>query len=246
MKFKNMFARSILCFLTLLALSAWLRAQPVQTGVEVRFLFLDESTGHYEAEIKGKTLLINRYPYSISDPLEVSVGERIPVYRVTETPEGPQRVQIADVPAGSESGSILAVLAPRRPTAESSLAYGVKTFDSDPDDFPVGSLRILNLGRSTAAFALGPERVLIKPGESHVVDPQPDRKNRFFARIAERTDDGWEVRYDNVEILRPGERVTGLFVYSPSGMKHTFTEAELEVSGDPPPSHYWLTYTERL
>lgn len=239
--------RTVYSLLALLLLPLCLGAQQETfTKVDLRFIFLDESPGAFEVKVDGDYVQVSSHPYAISQPVRVTPRVQLPVYKKVNTPEGEKRVSVANVSVDGDTASVLAVLAPRNRGGANSASYGVHYFKSNPSDFPEGSLRVLNLGRAPVALAFGQEAIVIEPGETHVMTPRPDRKNRFFARVAEKTNNGWKILYDNVSMMRPGERMTGVFVYSPSGMRHTFTEAELEVMGDPPPSHYWLSYSERV
>jgi hypothetical protein len=95
------------------------------------------------------------------------------------------------------------------------------------------------------AVEVGGELERVEPGRAEVIQAEPDSKHRLIVRVAVLNGEEWGLLYDSVVMMRPGERVTGVLVYSPSGMRHTYTPAELVEFGDPPPRHQWLMYTEK-
>jgi len=50
---------------------------------------------------------------------------------------------------------------------------------------------------------------------------------------------------DNVTVIRPSERIMGVLVYSPGGMRHTFSAAEIAEMGPPKPGCFWLTFSDK-
>ncbi|MFH1498302.1 MAG: hypothetical protein ABII82_10800 [Verrucomicrobiota bacterium] len=217
----------------------------------LRFLILDETSDAYSLQTGGTRRQLNATPYVISRPVAAKPGERLEVFRQSVDPVTgkPRQVRVASVspPAGLTAG--LVVLTPRPPPVDDPAAppvYGVDFFDSDPGTFPPGSIRILNLGRAAMGAQFGATQVVTPPGESRVVQPTTDERNRVFSKIAVQTAAGWNLLSNRVTILRPDERLTGVFVYSPSGLRHTYTRQELAERGPPPPGHFWLTFADTL
>ncbi|MEX2606406.1 MAG: hypothetical protein WD708_03595, partial [Kiritimatiellia bacterium] len=71
-----------------------------------------------------------------------------------------------------------------------------------------------------------------------------DHRHRVRARIATRDPEGWQLIDDNIAIVKPTTRMTGLMVFSPSGLRFRFDEYLIATRGPPPPSHVWLTYSD--
>ncbi|GHC01511.1 hypothetical protein GCM10007047_17510 [Cerasicoccus arenae] len=215
----------------------------------MRFVFIDESGGALFLKDGNQYKQISNVPYSISSPVQVSPGERLEIYKNVSSVDPEQkltRVKVATLTAPSptedDSTSVLSVI---RLTGGESGFQNVY-YDDDTREFPERSFRVLNLGQRSMAIALDDIRATVDPGEAKILQPEPDRKNRVSVQVAESGSTGWQMLYQSVAMLRPSERVTGVLVFSPSGMRHTYTEDEIKVFGEPPPGHVWLTYTEKL
>ncbi|MEX2606508.1 MAG: hypothetical protein WD708_04110 [Kiritimatiellia bacterium] len=233
--------------LILLFTSSWLRAQEPEQFVEVRFLFLDESGGQYAVEQSDRFRTVSSYPYAISSPVTHLAGERLSVYKhlpeqlEEEASEHDQQpmTKIGEIRLPNQETEILVVIRP----GEKGEPFRARIYPSDTNRFPPSSIRVINLGVSTIAVNVGANLEQIEPGDFKVIEAQADHKHRLITRVAHRTSDDWQMMYDSVLILRPDERITGVVVFSPSGMRHTYTQAELIEFGDPPPRHQWLSYT---
>lgn len=232
---------------------AWAMADQEQIPIDLRFLFLEESFSRFEVTANSDQHSVSSYPYAISPPVAFSTRSGLEVYRSGQPRDEssePERTRVARLSPPSEKTSVLAVMAPRRDMSGNGDPYGVIFYEDDISSFPVRSVRVINLGKTSIAVALGKEYELLEPGDSKVIFPQPDSKNRIFARVAEWDSpahpEHWNILYDSVMMLRPGERITGVIVHSPSGLRHTYTADEIADFGEPKPGHFWLTYTDRL
>jgi hypothetical protein len=224
-------------------------AQPdTHKPAKLRFIFLDESAGAYSLKLGNHYQQISSKPYVISPVFTPADGERLDIYKTNTTPDPVtgkiERVKIAAFTPPTTTTSGLVVLTPRPAQPGTAPVYGVEFIDSSLNNFPLGSIRILNLGNVTMAAQFGTSQVVVQPGTSKIVQPAADRRFRILAKIAAKSAESWELRSDNLIILHPDERITGVFFYSPSGMIHTFTPDELLEHGPPPPGHFWLTYTD--
>lgn len=215
---------------------------------KLRFLFLDESAGAYSLKLAKGYQQLSAAPYTISPVFTPATSDRIDLYKTNTAPDPVtgkiERVKIASFVPPTNSPSTLVVVTPRPTAAGIVPVYGVELIDSSVDRFPLGTIRILNLGRVTMAAQFSSTQVVVTPGASKIVQPTADRRYRILSKIAAQSADSWELRSDNLVILRPEQRVTGIFFYSPSGMIHTYPPDEIIEHGPPPPGHFWLTYTD--
>ncbi len=236
--------------LCLLLLALPVRAQQPEAPkpAKLRFIFLDESAGAYSLKIGSHYQQISSKPYVISPVFTPATDDRLDIYKTNTTPDPItgkiERVKITSVTPPADTTSALVVVTPRPAQPGVTPVYGVQLIDSSIARFPLGSIRILNLGRVTMAAQFGSSQIVVQPGSFQVAQPSADRRFRILAKIAARSGDNWELRSDNLIILHPDERVTGVFFYSPSGMIHTFTRDEILEHGPPPPGHFWLTYSD--
>lgn len=218
---------------------------------KLRFLFLDEKPGAYSLKIGATFRPISQAPYAISPPLTLAPGTRLEIYQTPAKPDPvtgkKEPLKIATLTPPAALTSALVVVTPVQPPPNSTETprCEVAYFDADSAVFPAGSIRVLNLGHALLGtqFDNGAPFSL-QPGETRIVQPAPDAKNRVVAKIAVHEGDTWRLLSNKIALLRPGQRMTGVFVYSPSGMLHTFTAEELAEFGKPKPGHFWLTYTD--
>src|SRR5690606_41537908 len=112
-------------------------------------------------------------------------------------------------------------------------------------NIPVGAIRVINETNGGMAAQHGTEQVSVQPGEDKVVQPAPDKRHRVANRVATQITSGWKIITSQTTLLLPGQRVFGIFIHSPSGMRHTYTAVELAELGAPPPGDFWLTYSDR-
>jgi hypothetical protein len=241
---------SVLC---LLLVSARAQTPPPVTPkpATLRFLFLDEKPGSYSLKSGNAYRQISPAPYAISTPITVQPQDRLDIYQLPAAPDPvtgkKEPLKIASITAPATLTSALVVVSPRPPTPESPIPPppGITFFDTSIDAFPPGGVRVINLGRSplgTQFDKIAP--FLLQPGETRIVTPVPDAKNRLVVRIAVSEGEAWKLISNKIAVLKPGQRMTGVFVYSPSGMLHTYTSDELAEFGRPNPGHFWLTYTD--
>lgn len=219
----------------------------------LRFLFLDETPGAYSVKTNGATYRqISSTPYAISQPFIPAGFAPLEIYKTSPIPDPvtgqKPRVKVATVSLPTNTTASLVVLAPRSSTADQAVtqSYDVRFFDNDPRAFPPKSLRILNLGHDPMAAQFGEERALVEPGASRILRPVTDRYHRVVGKIAVSTPPEWKLLYNKILIIGPEERLTGVFVYSASGLRHTYTALELAENGPPPPGHFWLSYSEAV
>lgn len=227
---------------------------------KLRFLFLDESAGYYMLKVGEKSFRqISANPYEISSPYQPPQPPRgagvssspLEIFKTVagiDPVTGRQRqVKIATVIPPTNTPSALVVVTPRSPAApDAPLDFKVEIIDCNPAEFPARSIRIVNRGRVPMAAAFGSERTTTQPGESHVVRPSVDSRDRVFYKIAAQEAGGWKLLTDNITVLRPTTRLFGIFVFSPNGMRHTRTAEEIAEFGPPPPGHFWLTFSDSI
>ncbi len=236
------------------AILSTVHAQEEPPKIRLRFLFLDETAGAYSIKTTDGYIPLSDTPYAISQP--VTVSSKVPLQVFKEKPaqgddkdSKPKRRKIAVVTIPGEITAALVVLTPV-PSEDPARSppYSISFIDDSPDAFPSKTIRVVNLTPSvTLATLFGTDPVLTEPGASHVVHPVIDTKNRVRTKVAiKTTPDGWEAIYDSILMLHPHERMTCVCVYSPSGMKHTYTALELAQYGNPPPRYVWLTYSDIL
>ena len=217
----------------------------------LRFLFLDEKPGAYSLKTGPAFRQISSAPYAISPPITVQPKDRLEIYQTTAQPDPvtgkKELLKIATLTPPADITSALVVVTPRLPapgttgTPPPDIAY----FNSALGAFPAGGIRVINLGRAPLGtqFDKAPA-FLLQPGETRIVSPTPDSKNRVVVKIAVSEGDTWRLLSNKIAVLKPGQRMTGVFVYSSSGLLHTYTAEELAEFGQPKPGHFWLTYTD--
>lgn len=222
-------------------------APDAPTPPKIRFLFLDETAGHYTARLVSGIRRVSDGPYEISPPITPSDFRPFPIYKTLSNPElgttAPVKVATISIPSGTRS--ILAIISPRPAPSPAELpAYGVEIIDCDPSKFPAGSIRVINRAMAPMAAQFGNDLVSVDPGADTVVHPAPDKRHRVASRIATQITSGWKIITSQTTLLLPGQRVFGVIIHSPSGMRHTYTAAELAELGPPTPGDFWLTFSD--
>lgn len=217
----------------------------------LRFLFLDEKPGAYSLKSGKSHRQISPAPYAISTPIDVAPQSPLDIYQLSSVPDPvtgkKEPVKIASITPPANLTSALAVVAPRRPDpgAVTPPPPEITYFDTSIEAFPAGTIRVINLGRSTLGTKFDKiEPFLLQPGEIRHVTPVPDPKNRLVVKIAVSEGENWKLLSNKIVVLKPSQRMTGVFIYSPSGLLHTYTSDELAEFGPPKPGHFWLTYTD--
>jgi hypothetical protein len=237
--------------------TAGLRAQTPADAPKppkLRFLFIDETAGDYALKPGADYRPISGNPYEISAPFVPADFKPLDVYKtLTETDPAtgqpvPKRVKIARVTPPTQTTAALVIITPRPPaTPGAAPGYQVEVIDSDPKAFPPGSIRIINRSPVPMAAQFSESRVVTAPGEISLVTPATDARRRTLFKIAIQVQQpaGWVLIHDGVTVIRPTERMVGVLVYSPGGMRHTFTAAEIAEMGPPKPGCFWLSFSDR-
>lgn len=223
-------------------------AQPAQPP-KLRFLFLDETAGAYFIKTGAAYRQISSAPYAISSEFTPTNLGNIEIYKTdpaASTPAETVRIKIASVPLPAETTAALFIITPQPqvPGSTTPTPYSVEMIKNDAGSAPLGSLRILNRGQVTMAALIGSDTITAKPGETQVFKPATDSRHRVRIKVAAPDPDGWKLLDDRIVKVRAESRMTGIFIFSPSGMRHTYPEDELIARGPPPPGHFWLTYTD--
>jgi hypothetical protein len=234
------------------ALCAFAQPETPPKPATLRFLFLDESAGAYSLKIDRNFQQISAAPYAISPPYVPASLRSLEIYKTNPIPNPEtgaiERIKIATLvpPANTTSALVIVTPRPASPGSTEPPVYQVEFVNSDPATFPGGAIRILNRGQSAMAGRFSTEQVMVAPGSTKIIRPAFDDRGRVRMRIAVQVQSGdnWKQVDRNVAILKPDIRVTGVLVYSPSGMRHLYDADTLLDQGVPSPGHFWLTYTD--
>ncbi len=224
------------------------QSEPPQPA-RLRFLFIDESPGQYTIKLPDGYRPVSANPYEISAPFFPADLKPLAVYKTLPDPETgkPVPIKIATVNSPTNTPSALVIITPRPAASpDTTPVYQVELLDSNPADFPAGSIRIINRSPVNMAGQFSDSRVVIAPGQASVVRPAADARHRILFKIAIQVqrDAGWELIQDSMTVIRPAERMVGILVYSPGGMRHMLTPAELAEFGPPKPGCFWLTFSD--
>lgn len=217
----------------------------------LRFLFLDEKPGSYSLKSGQSHRQISPAPYAISTPITIAPKERLDIYQLSSVPDPitgkKEPVKLAALTPPANLTSALVVVTPRPPAPGSTVPSppDIVYFDTSTEVFPAGTIRVINLGRAPLGTKFDKiEPFLLQPGQTRLVTPTPDSKNRTVVKIAVSEGENWKLLSNKIVVLKPSQRMTGVFVYSPSGLLHTYTSDEIAEFGKPKPGHHWLTYTD--
>ena len=217
----------------------------------LRILFLDESPGAYSIKTAAGLRQISSAPYAISAPVIVQPKSNFEIYQTLpqiDPATGKKKIiklGVVAPPAGIVSALVVVKVVTPPPGSKNSPRCDLTYFDTAIEAFPTGSIRVINLGRAPLGtqFDKG-SPFQLQPGETRIVKPSPDAKNRVVAKIAVSEGDTWKLIANKIVLLGPGQRMTGVFIYSPSGLLHTYTPEELAEFGKPKPGHFWISYTD--
>lgn len=234
------FKKSIIVLAAFFAGALGLQAQREYIQ-KLRFLFLDESRSAYYLDAGNGPQRISASPYAISPPLEVTLGQPLAILMAENSRRNAPTRQILTLRPPADIPSALVVI---RPGAGGSEQYTASYINNDVGERPSQSIQIFNLGQSPTAVVISDQKALIPPAESTILNLTPDEKHRVIAKVGEKTADGWRMLYDGVISLKPGERMTAVIVYSPTGLRYSYTEQEIIENGEPRPGHFWLTFKE--
>jgi hypothetical protein len=216
---------------------------------KLRFIFIDETPGYYS--IKPSTIYrqISANPYEISAPFTPADFKSFDVYKTLADPVSgqPKPVKIASVTPPADTAAALVIITPR-PAADpqTPAVYKVEIIDSDPKTFPAGSLRIINRSPVPMAAQFGTQNVITPSGEISLIQPVTDARHRTLFKIAIQIQNasGWKLIEDSITVIRPAERMVGILVYSPNGMRHMMSADEIAEMGPPKPGCFWLTFSD--
>ncbi|HSI09547.1 MAG: hypothetical protein ACAH89_08010 [Rariglobus sp.] len=243
----------LFCAVFLVALATFVHAQTEpKPPAKLRFLFLDETPGAYALKVDNGFKQISSAPYAISPLFTPTGASPLDIYKTNPIPDPvsgkKERIKVARVVPPTTTTSALVILTPRPPAAGATAGavpvYDVEFIDSDPEAYPLGTVRILNRGHAVMAAQFGDETVTTEPGATRIVKPATDPRFRLRAKVATQTPGGWELLDSNVTLLKADTRITGVLVFSPSGMRHLYDESTLYGRGAPPPGHVWLMYSD--
>lgn len=258
---------SLLAILPAQAQSTRAQAAP---SVRLRFLFLDDAMANFSLQTTAKSKRsatgLSFEPYMISAPVTLAPSEQFKLLRKApagsvETHTGEQAYAGEQAHSGTPAQQMqqtertiallsapavdsLIVLAP---AADGSDGWKSLIFPDDAASFGEGSIRIINLGAGAMAAAFGKEQITLQPGQTRLVRPQLDarRRTRTMVGVQEQAAttgaEVWQLIYNSITTIPRGERVTGILVYSPSGLSFTYTDEQLAEMPTPAPGHFWLT-----
>ncbi len=237
---------SVFCLLSSVALAQPEPAKPAR----LRFLFLDETAGHYSLKLGTRHQQVSANPYEISAPFIPGDLASLDIYKTLPDPVTgvPKPVKIAGVTPPANTPSALVIVTPRPPSSpDVAPVYKVELLDTNPALFPAGSIRIINRSPVSMAAQFSDSRVVTTPGETSIIQPATDARRRVLFKIAiqvQQEAGGWQLIQDSITVIRAKERMFGILVYSPGGMKHMLTDAELAEFGPPKPGCFWLTFSD--
>jgi hypothetical protein len=238
---------AVLCLLSSVFCSSSSAQPDAPKPAKLRFLFLDETAGIYSLKVGIVARPISANPYEISSPFTPADFKSFDVYKTLPDPVTgqPKPTKIAIVTPPTNTPSALVLISPRPASSpDEPPIYRVELIDTNPADFPPGSIRIVNRGQVAMGAQFGADRVITQPGETRVVRPVTDARYRVASKIAAQEPASWQLLSDSLMIVRPQSRIFGIFVYSPSGLSYTLTPGELAQFGQPPPGHFWLTFSD--
>lgn len=221
-------------------------AQSTPEPVRVRFLLLDESSGDYSVKLGAEFKNLGSKPYVISSPLEFRPGDHLELYKELPDPKSgkPVRTRVINLIAPSPKVSLMVIAPSATVGTDGAPAYNSRFYDVSPEKTPNRSIRILNLSPSPMAARFGSDQVEISPGTERVVTPTFDKRSRIRVFVASQGQGEWQMIFNSFLSLGETAHMTGIVVYSPSGLRHTYTEDELATLGPPKPGFFWLYFTD--
>lgn len=243
--------RSLFCIVCVVSCTLWSQQPEAPQPPRLRFLFIDESPGHYDLKLgRNGYQQISAGPYEISAPYTPADTKPLEIFKTLPDPiTGETRpVKIATVQPPANTPSVLVLITPR-PAASANVppVYQVELINCDPAAFPAGSVRVINRGKVALGTQFGSAQAVTESGATNILRPATDSRHRVFFKIAVQNpheSSGWELLQHSLTVIPPSHRLYGILVFSPSGMKHMLTASELAELGPPPPGHFWLTFSD--
>jgi hypothetical protein len=217
---------------------------------KLRFLFVDETPGYYSIKPSTTYRQISANPYEISAPFTPADFKPFDVYKTLPDPVTGQLkpIKIATVTPPASTPSALVIITPRPPVDDQTPAvYNVEVIDSNPNDFPAGSIRIINRSPVAMASQFSDSRIVTPASGISLIKPVTDSRHRALFKIAiqvQQEAGGWRLIQDSITVIRPAERMVGILVYSPGGMRHMMSADEIAEMGPPKPGCFWLTFSD--
>lgn len=238
--------RLLIGLVLLLPLCAGAQSPSAPKPVSIRFLFLDETSGDYLVKLGSEFQNLGSKPYVVSSPFVFAPGSRLELYKQLPDPKTGElvRTRVLNLTVTASPLHALAVIAPTTTAStDGTINYRARLYDVSPENTPDRSIRILNLSPSPMAARFGEDQIEISPGEERLVTPSVDKRSRIRVYVASQTNEGWNMIFNSFLSLQENTSMTGIVIYSPSGMRHTYTKDELDVLGAPSPGFFWLYFT---
>ncbi|MFH1499657.1 MAG: hypothetical protein ABII82_17745 [Verrucomicrobiota bacterium] len=234
----------------LFALDCLAQTDAPRTPAKLRFVFVDEAAGSYSLKIGREFKKLSSSPYSLSPVITPPGFGQLEIHKTLPTidPETGEniRIKLTTFTPPANTTAALAIVTPRFPGNDPTLTptASIEFIDNDPSAYPAGTIRVLNRSQHAMAAQFGEDKILVEPSGVQIIRPTTNDRGLVRSRIAGQTATGWKIIDDNVAVVKPETRLTGLFLFSPSGMRFRFNAAFIAERGEPPPSHVWLTYTD--
>jgi len=242
MKFKTM----RLYFVSFVLLAAWLgcmlpaSAQPspfnklwmraFAVGPTINGLFYESEEGDYQEvplqPFRSSILISIAYP-----------GASLPLYTIFIDPEtGIERyVESAEVVIPKDCHQLSFIVLPRG-VVDGIRQFDTIVYDDSADDFPLNSVRLINLSPFEVAARFGDKAFKTAPGEFTIQPVTVDEKSRVLAVAGQlsSTKDGHDLLkfYQGPISVPVGRRLTMLAVYSLEGMRTHGYEISKDAQGE--------------
>lgn len=215
---------------------------------KLRFIFIDETAGTYSLKIGREFRRISSSPYSISPVItppgfgQLEIHKTLPI--IDPITGENVRIKITSFTPPSNTTAALVIVTPQFQVNASAPTASIEFIDNSPSAYPAGTIRILNRSQHAMGAQFGEDAFRVEPDTVQIIRPVTNERGLVRSRIAGPTPKGWKVIDDNVAVVTPTTRLTGIFLFSPSGMRFRFNDAFIAERGEPPPAHVWLTYTD--
>ncbi|WPJ95565.1 hypothetical protein SH580_19285 [Coraliomargarita algicola] len=205
----------------------WLRAFAV--GAPIHGLYYEVGSSYREL----KLLPFEPGPIvSVSHP-----GASLPLYTRIIDPETQQEsyVESAKVIIPKHCSQLTIVVMPKE-NIEGIRRFDTIVFDDSGDDFPINSVRLINLSPYEVAAHFGDKTFQAQPGQFAVQAVTVDDKSRVFAVAGQllSSESGYELQkfYQGPVTVPDGSRLTLLAVYSLEAMRSHDYEVIQNAAGE--------------